>query len=90
VHAWIEGTVATEINYPCGTHELAEAVADLVRAAPDPARAVVGQKKPRLTDHRAEPRRDLRPSRRQDRPQSPHGLTPRFIARFPRYVAFRK
>jgi ribulose-5-phosphate 4-epimerase/fuculose-1-phosphate aldolase len=49
VHAWIEGTVATEINYPCGTHELAEAVADLVRAAPDPARAVVGQKNHGLT-----------------------------------------
>ena len=49
VHAWVEGTVATEINYPCGTHELAEAVADLVRAAPDPARAVVGQKNHGLT-----------------------------------------
>ena len=49
VHAWIEGTVATEINYPCGTHELAEAVADLVRAAPDPARAVVGQRNHGLT-----------------------------------------
>ena len=45
----VEGTVATEINYPCGTHELAEAVADLVRAAPDPARAVVGQKNHGLT-----------------------------------------
>lgn len=49
VHAWVEGTVATEINYPCGTHELAEAVADLVRAAPDPARAVVGQRNHGLT-----------------------------------------
>ena len=33
VHAWIEGTVATEINYPCGTVELAESVAELVRQA---------------------------------------------------------
>jgi ribulose-5-phosphate 4-epimerase/fuculose-1-phosphate aldolase len=49
VHAWIEGTVATEINYPCGTHELAQAVADLVRVAPDPARAVVGQRNHGLT-----------------------------------------
>ena len=49
VHAWVEGTVATEINYPCGTHELAEAVADLVRAAPDPARAIVGQRNHGLT-----------------------------------------
>jgi ribulose-5-phosphate 4-epimerase/fuculose-1-phosphate aldolase len=49
VHAWIEGTVATEINYPCGTVELAEAVAELVRQAPDPSRAVVGQRNHGLT-----------------------------------------
>jgi ribulose-5-phosphate 4-epimerase/fuculose-1-phosphate aldolase len=49
VHAWIEGTSATEINYPCGTVELATSVADLVRLAPDPSRAVVGQKNHGLT-----------------------------------------
>jgi ribulose-5-phosphate 4-epimerase/fuculose-1-phosphate aldolase len=49
VHAWIEGTVATEINYPCGTVELAQSVAELVRAAPDPGRAVVGQRNHGLT-----------------------------------------
>ena len=49
VHAWIEGTPATEINYPCGTVELATSVADLVRLAPDPSRAVVGQKNHGLT-----------------------------------------
>ncbi len=49
VHGWIEGTPATEINYPCGTVELAEAVADLVRMAPDPGRAVVGQRNHGLT-----------------------------------------
>ena len=49
VHAWIEGTRATEINYPCGTLELAESVADLVRVAPDPSRAVVGQRNHGLT-----------------------------------------
>jgi ribulose-5-phosphate 4-epimerase/fuculose-1-phosphate aldolase len=49
VHAWMEGTVATEINYPCGTLELAEAVADLVRAATDPSQAVVGQRNHGLT-----------------------------------------
>jgi hypothetical protein len=42
VHAWIEGIEATEINYPCGTSELAESVAALVAAAPDPAHTVVG------------------------------------------------
>ena len=49
VHAWIEGTVATEINYPCGTVELAESVAELVRQAPDPTRAIVGQRNHGLT-----------------------------------------
>ena len=42
VHAWVEGIEATEINYPCGTAELAESVAALVAAAPDPAHTVVG------------------------------------------------
>ena len=42
VHAWIDGIEATEINYPCGTAELAENVAALVARAPDPAHAVVG------------------------------------------------
>jgi ribulose-5-phosphate 4-epimerase/fuculose-1-phosphate aldolase len=49
VHAWIDGTVATEINFPCGTLELAEAVADLVRAAPDASHAVVGLRNHGLT-----------------------------------------
>ena len=49
VHAWIEGTMATEINYPCGTVELAESVAELVRQAPDPSRAIVGQRNHGLT-----------------------------------------
>lgn len=49
VHAWIDGTPATEIAYPCGTLELADAVATLVRQAPDPAAAVVGQRRHGLT-----------------------------------------
>ena len=42
VHAWMEGIQATDINYPCGTHELAVSVADLVEREPDPAHAVIG------------------------------------------------
>jgi hypothetical protein len=42
VHAWMDGIEATEINYPCGTSELAESVAALVAGAPDPAHTVVG------------------------------------------------
>ena len=42
VHAWMEGIQATDVNYPCGTHELATAVADLLAREPDPAHAVIG------------------------------------------------
>ena len=42
VHAWVEGIPATDINYPCGTQELAEAVAELIANEPDPAHAVIG------------------------------------------------
>jgi ribulose-5-phosphate 4-epimerase/fuculose-1-phosphate aldolase len=49
VHGWIDGTPSTEVNYPCGTEQLASAVADLVRRAPDPSRAVVGLRNHGLT-----------------------------------------
>jgi ribulose-5-phosphate 4-epimerase/fuculose-1-phosphate aldolase len=49
VHAWMEGIQSTEINYPCGTVELAGAVAQLVRESPDPGHAVVGQRNHGLT-----------------------------------------
>ncbi|MDQ0178426.1 class II aldolase/adducin family protein [Bacillus chungangensis] len=49
IHAWIDGITATEINYPCGTIQLAETVADLVRNAPDPSRAIIGLKNHGLT-----------------------------------------
>jgi hypothetical protein len=42
VHAWVEGVPATEVNYPCGTEELAQDVADLLAAEPHPAHAIVG------------------------------------------------
>ncbi|MEZ5099094.1 MAG: class II aldolase/adducin family protein [Thermoleophilia bacterium] len=42
VHCWMEDIPATEINYPCGTEELAVAVSDLVASQPDPAHAVIG------------------------------------------------
>ena len=49
VHAWMEGVPSTEVNYPCGTHELGVAVAEIVRNAPDPTKAVVGLKNHGLT-----------------------------------------
>jgi hypothetical protein len=42
VHAWVEGVPATDVNYPCGTAELAQAVSDIIDAAPEPTRAIVG------------------------------------------------
>jgi ribulose-5-phosphate 4-epimerase/fuculose-1-phosphate aldolase len=42
IHAWMEGIAATDVNYPCGTEELAEAVAVLIEREPDPAHAVIG------------------------------------------------
>ncbi len=44
VHAWMDGITSTEINYPCGTIQLARAVADLVREHPQPHRAIIGLK----------------------------------------------
>ncbi len=49
VHAWMQGIKSTTINYPCGTIQLAQAVADVVRESPQPARAVVGLKNHGLT-----------------------------------------
>jgi ribulose-5-phosphate 4-epimerase/fuculose-1-phosphate aldolase len=42
IHAWMEGIAATDINYPCGTEELAVSVAELIAREPDPAHAVIG------------------------------------------------
>lgn len=50
VHAWWRDPIlSTQVNYPCGTYELASEVAELVRQTPDPARAVVGLKNHGLT-----------------------------------------
>jgi ribulose-5-phosphate 4-epimerase/fuculose-1-phosphate aldolase len=49
VHGWIPGIEATEFNYPCGTAELATAVADIIREAGEPGRTVVGLKNHGIT-----------------------------------------
>ncbi|MBU8906933.1 class II aldolase/adducin family protein [Desertibacillus haloalkaliphilus] len=49
IHAWMDDVQATEINYPCGTLELAKTVAQLVREAENPARTVIGLKNHGLT-----------------------------------------
>ena len=49
VHAWIDGIAATEINFPCGTAELASSVAALIAREPDPGHAVIGLKNHGIT-----------------------------------------
>ena len=49
VHGWMEDIRSTEFNYPCGTYELGQAVADIVREDEDPSRCVVGLKNHGLT-----------------------------------------
>lgn len=49
IHGWLPGAASTEVVYPCGTQELALEVAELVRQAPDPSRAVIGLKNHGLT-----------------------------------------
>ncbi len=42
VHAWMKDIAATDVNYPCGTEELARSVAELLAAEPNPDEAVIG------------------------------------------------
>jgi len=42
VHAWMQGIAATDVNYPCGTEELALSVSELLAQEPDPDHAVIG------------------------------------------------
>lgn len=49
IHAWMDDVPSTEFNYPCGTYELGEAVAQIVDRSPDPSRCVVGLKNHGLT-----------------------------------------
>jgi ribulose-5-phosphate 4-epimerase/fuculose-1-phosphate aldolase len=42
VHAWMKDIAATDVNYPCGTEELAKSVAELLAAEPNPDQAVIG------------------------------------------------
>ncbi len=42
IHAWMDGIPATDVNFPCGTAELANSVSKLIDAEPDPAHAVIG------------------------------------------------
>jgi ribulose-5-phosphate 4-epimerase/fuculose-1-phosphate aldolase len=49
VHAWIPGVPCTRQNYPCGTLELANEVAALLKGTAEPERTAVGLKNHGLT-----------------------------------------
>jgi len=49
VHAWMGGVPSTDVNYPCGTLELAKAVRDRLETTPDPGHAVIGLRNHGLT-----------------------------------------
>ncbi|PSR33077.1 MAG: ribulose phosphate epimerase [Sulfobacillus benefaciens] len=49
VHAWMADVPSTDINYPCGTIELASAVSEHIDQAEDPSQAVVGLRNHGLT-----------------------------------------
>jgi hypothetical protein len=42
VHGWIDGIPSTELNFPCGSEELALAVSGALAREPDPVHAVIG------------------------------------------------
>jgi Class II Aldolase and Adducin N-terminal domain len=72
VHAWLKGIPATEVNFPCGTEELAATVAELLAAEPDPDHAA----EPRHHRHRSHARGDPRPGLAPALGARPDELTP--------------
>lgn len=42
IHAWVQGIPVTSVNYPCGTTEMGEAMADLLDQDATPERTIIG------------------------------------------------
>lgn len=49
VHAWVDDVPTTSVNYPCGTVEMGDAMADLLDQDPHPERTVIGLKNHGIT-----------------------------------------
>ena len=77
VHAWMEGIAATDINYPCGTQELAESVADADRPRARPRARRDRAAQPRHHRDGRQPDGDPRPHRVEAPPPSPDDLAAR-------------
>ena len=78
VHAWMDGIAATDINYPCGTAELAGAVADAARrrarSRPTPS---IGLRNHGITATGESLERDPRPDRAAPAPPGADDLAVR-------------
>ncbi len=42
IHAWVDGVPTTEVNYPCGTVEMGQAMSDLFDRTPEAGRTIIG------------------------------------------------
>lgn len=49
IHAWVPGIPTTSINYPCGTVEMGQAMAELFDQDPHPERTIIGLKNHGIT-----------------------------------------
>ena len=49
IHAWVDGIPTTEVNYPCGTVEMGEAMSHLFDLDPHPERTIIGLKNHGIT-----------------------------------------
>ncbi len=74
IHAWMEGIPTTEINYPCGTLQLAKAVAEQMQPRRGSLPGGRRPEKPRPDHHRPRSGRHLRADRGKNHSPSPHVL----------------
>ena len=81
VHAWMEGIKATDVNYPCGTEELARSVAELLAAEPDPGARRDRASEPRHHGDRRKLARDPRPDRAEGAQAGSDDLEPLRVLR---------
>jgi hypothetical protein len=64
VHGWIDGTVSTDVSYPCGTVQLRRRWPTWCGPPRIPTCGRHRAAQPRADDYRSQPRRHLRPRRR--------------------------
>ncbi len=83
VHAWMQDIPATDVNYPCGTEELAIERRRPARRRAEPERGRDRPPQPRHHRHRAEPDGDPGPDRAEDPAPGADDVAPRPERVFP-------